>query len=135
MTTSGWRRQTVDGGSGTVLALALIVVVLLGAGTIAAVGAAIVARHRAAAAADAAALTGARALAVGTADPCASAGAAAGALGARLVQCRTVGADVDVVVEAAAPPWLRWAGAARLNARAGPAGTYSEKPGRPAAAS
>src|SRR4051794_24253789 len=110
-----------DEGAGTVIALALIVSLMMAAAALAATGTAIVVRHRAAVAADAAALTGARALAAGHADPCLAARAAATTLGVRLVQCRAVGADVDVVVEAAPPRWMGWAGAARLNARAGPA--------------
>jgi secretion/DNA translocation related TadE-like protein len=131
----GDRGRSADGGSGTVLALTLIAAVVLTAAALAATGAAMVVRHRAAAAADAVALTAAHALAAGHGDPCGAARVAATALRTRLVRCRSIGVDVDVVVEAAAPAWLHWSGAARVNARAGPADTYPPKWGRPARAS
>lgn len=113
-------------GSGTVLALALVCVVLLAAMVVAGIGTAVVVRHRAAAAADAAALAAATTALAGATNACELAQHAARAGGSTLQQCRLTGPIADVRVVVAVPRWLRWAGAAvlagaTLNARAGPA--------------
>ncbi|MCR2051335.1 flp pilus-assembly TadE/G-like family protein [Actinomyces bowdenii] len=113
--------STDERGSGTVMALAVIAVVLslgLGAtGLIQAQGAS----GRARSAADLAALAGATALSsvISPGDPCATAGRVAQANGARLTSCRISGEDVsvDVVVPVSVLGLARQAGA---SARAGP---------------
>jgi secretion/DNA translocation related TadE-like protein len=122
-------------GSGTVLALAGVVVLVLTALALLAVAAAVSARTRAAAAADEAALAAAWWVGAGDRAACANAARVARLDGAVLATCHLAGAVADVAVDVPAPSWLRWAGSARLNARAGPAETYQEQTGRPGAAS
>lgn len=113
--------STDERGSGTVMALAVIAVVLsLGLGAIGLIQAQ-GASGRARSAADLAALAGATALSsvISPGDPCATAGRVAQANGARLTSCRISGEDVsvDVVVPVSVLGLARQAGA---SARAGP---------------
>ncbi|MUL64792.1 helicase [Mycobacterium sp. CBMA 234] len=109
-----------DSGSATVLAVALIVV-LIGLMTgAAAVGAAVIGRHRAQSAADLAALVAAGALASGPGQACTRAAVNAEAMGGRLGQCSVQRLDVVVDVEVAVR-FGRWTlGVAHGHARAGP---------------
>lgn len=107
-----------DRGSGTVLALALVAVVLLLGGALALLAGAHGAAGRAQAAADLAALAGAGVLPrEGTSAACGVAEETAARNGARMVRCEPDGADVlrvDALVAAGA-------GEATRSARAGPA--------------
>ena len=106
-------------GSATLLALALVgVLVLVGAAL--GVVAAMVHAHRAAqSAADLSALGAAGAQARGR-DPCAEAAALAGANGATLDGCTVEGSDVRVQVTVAGPHWLGQHHDLSAQARAGP---------------
>jgi secretion/DNA translocation related TadE-like protein len=121
-------------GAATVFVLAIIGVVLA-AGVIAAMAAAaVLTRHRAAVAADAAALAAASTVVAGASSACGTAARVAGENGARLASCAVGGSTVEVSVAVRPPGCLAWLdrvgrlGEARLNARAGPAETYGEKP-------
>jgi secretion/DNA translocation related TadE-like protein len=114
-------RPTGDDGMGTVLAMALITIVLMAAAGVAALGTARVVRHRAAVSADGAALAAATAAVAGETRACALAARAAGIVGARVIACRLTGEIADVQVELRPPSWLPFVGAARVSARAGPA--------------
>jgi secretion/DNA translocation related TadE-like protein len=116
-------------GSATVLVLALVALICAAVVVCSAAGTLTVVRRTAAAAADAAALAGARAAVTGTTgQACAAAGTAAVLGHARLARCQVMSGVVTVTVVVMPPRWLSWAGAARLNARAGPAETNREKP-------
>lgn len=111
-----------DLGSGTIFALVLVAVlatIVLGS---AAVGGSVVARHRAMAAADLAALAAADALARADPEPCAKAEQIALVHGVDLVDCRTSGLVVDVVVGAPVRGVLGFGLVAEMCARAGPGG-------------
>jgi secretion/DNA translocation related TadE-like protein len=107
-------------GSATLMALALMgVLVLVGAAL--GVVAAMVHAHRVAqSAADLSALAGAEAQARGR-DPCARAAALATANGATLDGCTVQGRDVRVQVTVAGPHWLGQHHDLSAQARAGPA--------------
>jgi secretion/DNA translocation related TadE-like protein len=118
-----------DGGSGTVLALCLVVVAVLLAGTATTLGHAVLARHQAETAADLGALAAATALldplsgnGPGTASACRRAERVVGANGARLLACREH-PDASVTVQTAVDVsgLLASAGPATATARAGPA--------------
>lgn len=121
MTTSARR----EGGSGTVLTVAAIgVLLILTAGSLQ-IGAAATAAHRARTAADLSALAGATALQQSTGSPCARVAEVAGRNGARLLAC-TVGAAESVSVRVATTVPTHWPGVphqAVASARAGPADT------------
>jgi len=110
------RRRSGDGGSGVVLVLGLVAVVLGIAMLVSGWGAATVARHRAEAAADLAAL----AAATPDLPDCARAADVAARSGAALVSCTVRGdGSVFVAVTVALPGWLdRLAGGRRPVARA-----------------
>lgn len=115
--------MTDERGSGTVLVVAAIglVVVLSLAGI--QLGAAAGAAHRARSAADLSALGGAAALQQGAGDPCAGALELAARNGARLVAC-AVGPAESVLVRVSADVRGAWPGVPRsasASARAGPA--------------
>jgi secretion/DNA translocation related TadE-like protein len=117
----------------TVVACALCALLLAAGAGATAVAEAVVVRDRAAVAADTAALAAAVAAVSGGADACAAAARVAVADGAAVSTCRVHGSVADVTARAAPPPWLGWAGAATLHARAGPAdvttdGTKSDEP-------
>jgi secretion/DNA translocation related TadE-like protein len=119
-------RTSRDGGSGSVLLVAIVAVLAAVGAGLGLLGQAAVARHRAEAAADLAALAAADAL-LGRAagEPCRRASRAAAANQARVTDCRPgPGSDVVVSVEVDAGGGLRRLGAglgtARASARAGP---------------
>lgn len=85
-----------DRGSATVLAVAMVAVLLCVTGAGAYLGSAVVARHRAQAAADLASLAAAARLPSGLAAACARATLVARAMRVEHAQCRVV--DLDVVV-------------------------------------
>lgn len=109
-----------DRGASSLLAVAMIGVLLL-LGSALGVVAALVGAHRTAqAAADLAALAGADALSA-TRDPCAAAGAVAVANTASLASCDVDGRDVRVRVVVEGPRWLGQTADLEAEARAGPA--------------
>lgn len=101
----------------TVLAVAMVAVLLCVTGAGAYLGSAVVARHRAQAAADLASLAAAARLPSGLAAACARATLVARAMRVEHAQCRVVDLDVVVTVEVA----VAFAGVATATARAGPA--------------
>lgn len=111
-----------DGGVATIIAVAMIAVLLALTAGGAAVGSAVVARHRAQAAADLSALAGAQHALYGVTPACAEAGAVARRMGAVVAGCTVE--DLDVVVAVSVPVMLGRFGArpARAAARAGPIG-------------
>ena len=120
--------RSPDDGAGSILAVAAMAVVLLAGALGTAVVEAVQVRHLAAGAADAAALAAAAQATQGAATACASAALVARTDGARLERCDLSGDVATVTVSAAPPALFAWQGVARLNARAGPAETYREKP-------
>lgn len=121
-------RPCPDRGSGTVLVLALVLVVVTLAGTADLLGRAVLARHRAEAAADLAALAGAAVLTdpfgagASGQGPCSRAARVSGLNAARMTRCVS-GADSSVEVEVGVdlPGVLAPMGPARARSRAGPA--------------
>jgi secretion/DNA translocation related TadE-like protein len=107
-------------GSATVLAAAMLVVLVAVAMGGVTLGSAVIARHRAQAAADLAALAAAGRLALGGDAACASAAPIAQRMGGTIASC--VIEDLDVVVSVNVAAELgRWGlGTARAAARAGP---------------
>jgi secretion/DNA translocation related TadE-like protein len=106
-------------GSATVVAVAMVAVLLCVTGAGAYVGSVLTARHRAQAAADLAALAAAQRLPAGPAAACAQAAAVARAMRVGDAHCGVDG--LDVVVTVAVP--VAFAGVARAAARAGPVDT------------
>ena len=115
---SSWDRR--DRGSATLLAVAMVALVLAVFGGAVVVGTAVIARHRAQAAADLAALAAAGRLAAGQETACGWAASLANAMNASVADC--VVHDLDVIVTVDVPVSLtRWGiGTARAAARAGP---------------
>lgn len=112
------RRPSGDEGSGTVLLLGLVCVVVLMAALLGVVASAQAARGRAQAAADLAALAGAsRLLPLGGGDPCGIAAQTVSHNGGRLVGCDDEGSGV-LHVRVVVPTRI---GVATAQARAGPA--------------
>lgn len=110
-------------GSGTVLAVAAIGVLLALTLTGLQLGAAATAAHRARSAADLAALAGASAIQHGGADACATSSAVASRNGAQTLGC-SLGAGESVSVRVSTPVAIQWPGIpdrAVASARAGPA--------------
>jgi secretion/DNA translocation related TadE-like protein len=103
----------------TVVAAAMVVVLLTVTGGVAHLGAAVVARHRAQAAADLAALAAAARVPAGAETACAQADAVARAMRAGPTRCVVDDLDVVITVEVSTAGG-RW-GPARAVARAGPA--------------
>ncbi len=91
-------------GAATVLAVALVGLLVMVGAALSVVGAMFAAHRTAQAAADLAALAGASAF-QRTGEPCAAAGATAQANGALLDDCVVEGADVRVVVVVRGPRW------------------------------
>jgi secretion/DNA translocation related TadE-like protein len=106
-----------DRGSATVVAAAMVAVLLCITGAGAYLGSVVVARHRAQAAADLAALAAAARLPSGVTAACARATAVAHAMRVDDAQCDVDGLDVVVTARVV----VAFAGAARAVARAGPA--------------
>ncbi|MBB5787599.1 Rv3654c family TadE-like protein [Jiangella mangrovi] len=113
-------RRCGERGAGTVLVLAVVLVVMVAVQAVAVLAAGQTARHRAAAAADLAALAAAQRLASGAVDPCADAGRIAQANGADLRDCVVDGAEVEVQVRVETQSALPWLPAQDRRARAGP---------------
>ncbi|MET0456072.1 MAG: Rv3654c family TadE-like protein [Mycobacterium sp.] len=108
-------------GSASIVAAAMLTVLVMMTAVGAAVGSALVARHRAQAAADLAALAAAGSVAAGRQTACDSASSVAEAMKATVAECTLE--DLDVVVAVDVPISLgRWGiQVARGAARAGPA--------------
>jgi secretion/DNA translocation related TadE-like protein len=119
-----WRRSSRDeAGSASLLAVAMIaVLVAVTAGGVY-LGSAVVARHRAQAAADLAALAAAVRLAEGSAVACERAAAVARAMRAVVADCVVDDLDVVVTVEVGVSLGRIALAPARAAARAGPVGT------------
>ena len=107
-----------EAGSGTLLAVAVIPLLVLAGTVVIGLGQVAVARHRADTAADAAALAGASTLLAGDGDPCAVATRLVVAHGARLASCRVVGDVVQVSCTVALPAaYTLWVTLPRRHAR------------------
>ncbi|WP_369816649.1 Rv3654c family TadE-like protein [Mycobacterium sp. E740] len=109
-----------DDGSASVLAAAMVAVVLMICVGVGCLGVAVAARHRAQAAADLGALAAAHRLASGADAACAAAAVVAAQMRTAIVRCDV--ADLDVVVAVDVPVTIgRFGlGPARAQARAGP---------------
>lgn len=115
--------QRRERGSGTVLTVAAIGVLLILATAGLQLGAAATAAHRARSAADLSALAGATALQEGRGSPCARAATVAGRNQARIIEC-SLGVGESVLVRVSTTVSTRWPGVpdeATASARAGPA--------------
>ncbi|KRD45675.1 hypothetical protein ASE38_08830 [Cellulomonas sp. Root930] len=122
MSAAARARRGGDRGSGTVLLLALVAVLLVVAGLLGLLAAAQLARGRAQTAADLGALAGAaQLLAAGSGDPCAVAAQTVRRNGGTLAACSDDGQGV-LTVRVAVPTAI---GAASAWARAGPASARS----------
>ena len=110
-----------DRGSATLVAVAMVAVLLSVTGAGAYVGSAVVARHRAQAAADLAALAAAAGLPSGATAACARAAAVAHAMRVDDTRCETDGLDVVVTVRVGFAAPSVFGGTAMAAARAGPA--------------
>jgi secretion/DNA translocation related TadE-like protein len=121
----GRRREQ---GAGSVLAIATIAVVMAAGAVGTAIAQAVAVRQVAAVAADASALAAAARARLGAVTACGSAAQVARADRTRLERCELSGDFVTVTVSAPPPALFAWLGATRLNALAGPAETYQEKP-------
>ena len=103
----------------TVLAVAMLGMLLLVAAAIATGEALVVAHRRAQSAADLAALAGAHAVQQ-TRDPCTAAAAIAAANGAQLSACAVDGYEVTITTTVSGPRWLGASGELAARAKAGP---------------
>jgi secretion/DNA translocation related TadE-like protein len=108
-----------QGGAASLLAVALLSVLLLVGAALGVVAGMVWAHRSAQAAADLAALAGAAGLQQGG-DACGAAGRIAGANHARLISCRVQGEDVSVEVTVTGPRWLGQDQDLSARARAGP---------------
>ena len=113
-------RRRPQRGSATLLALAMVGVLILVGAALGVVAAMVHAHRVAQSAADLVALAGAEAQARGR-DPCVRAAALASANGATLDSCSVAGRDVRVQVTVAGPHWLGQHHDLSAQARAGPA--------------
>ncbi|TQK29218.1 Rv3654c family TadE-like protein [Arthrobacter sp. SLBN-53] len=116
-----------DGGSATLIASALMVVLLTLTVGVLVLGSAVVARHRAQSGADLAALAGAASVPSGRQSACAAAQAVAESNHVAVVECIVDGLDVAVSVTATTMLPSR---SARAEARAGPADSVLSPSGR-----
>lgn len=107
-------------GSATVVAVAMLALLMSIALGVMVFGTAVVARHRAQAAADLAALAAAGRLASGSAAACAAASSVAGAMRSTITTCRVEQLDVVVGVDVRVELGRWGVGSARAQARAGP---------------
>ncbi|MCP2164634.1 Rv3654c family TadE-like protein [Goodfellowiella coeruleoviolacea] len=114
------RRGDPDRGSASVLAVAVIAVLLGLAALGVAVATAVTTRHRAASAADLAALAGAAHVLAGRQEACQRADWVARRMRVELTGCVVVGRDVLVAVAARPPEPLALLGTTNARARAGP---------------
>ncbi len=108
-----------EDGSATIVAAALIGLLVTVGAALGVVSALFVAHRTAQAAADLSALAGARTLAEGG-DGCAAADRIALANRARLVDCSVAGREMTVGIVVEGPRWLGQAGDLSAQARAGP---------------
>jgi secretion/DNA translocation related TadE-like protein len=109
-----------DRGSATLLAVAMMALILAVVGAAMVVGAAVIARHRAQSAADLAALAAAGRLAQGQSTACEWAVSVADRMNARVTACAVESLDVVVTVDVDAALGRWGMGTARAVARAGP---------------
>ena len=116
-----------DGGSATLIATALMVVLLTTTVGVLVLGSVVVARHRAQSGADLAALAGAASVPAGRQSVCAAAQSVAESNRVTVVECTQDGLDVAISVTAATVLPGR---SARAEARAGPAGGGVSSSGR-----
>ncbi|WP_327161379.1 Rv3654c family TadE-like protein [Mycolicibacterium wolinskyi] len=116
-------RACDDRGSASLLAVALIAILLAFTTGAAYLGAAVIARHRAQAAADLAALAAAGAVAGGPEAACARASQIASAMRTTVAACRVDGLDVVLDVQVRVSLGRFGTGSARAVARAGPVET------------
>ena len=115
------RERRSEAGSASVVAAAMVAVLLTVTGGGFVLGAAVIARHRAQAVADLAALAGAARVPAGPDAACLAAHRLARQmLRTDGIDCAVAELDVVVTVTVALPG--RWVGPARATARAGPAG-------------
>ncbi|WP_197514881.1 Rv3654c family TadE-like protein [Mycobacterium sp. 852013-50091_SCH5140682] len=114
-----------DAGSASVLAAAMIGVLVTFTAAGASLGAAVIARHRAQAAADLGALAAAGALIAGPDAACRQAATVASAMRTTVAQCRVDGLDVVLTVHAEVRLGRWGIGPATAAARAGPSETAS----------
>jgi secretion/DNA translocation related TadE-like protein len=112
-------------GSASLVAVAMMVVLLAVTIGGVCVGSAVIARHRAQAAADLAALAGAGQLADGTAAACTRAAAVALGMNVDVTECVVEDLDVVVTVDATVAFGHLGTDRARATARAGPVGPNS----------
>jgi secretion/DNA translocation related TadE-like protein len=112
-------RKRGDRGAVTVLALAVLAMLILLTAGFGVAEAIVVAHRRAQAAADLAALAAAQAIQRAR-DPCGEASTVAAGNGAALDQCRIDGEDVLVTARVPGPRWLGAHGDLSAQARAGP---------------
>lgn len=122
-------RRVRDTGSGTVLALAVLMVAWLFAAAALGAGQAAALRHHAGSAADLAALAAASRLLDGAGPACAEAGRVAITYRATLASCVVSASTVDVEVTVRARGRLAFLSALTSRARAGPAGLVPSPPG------
>lgn len=109
-----------DRGAATLLAVAMMAVILAVVGAAMVVGSAVIARHRAQSAADLAALAAAGRLAEGQSAACEWAVSVADRVNARVTACAVESLDVVVTVDVGAALGRWGLGTARAVARAGP---------------
>ena len=114
-------------GSGTLLAIGVGAVLIVGGLVGTALATVIAATHRADAAADLAALSAARLLVEGEEEACAKARAVAKANAAELETCQTANLTVEIVVRARTGRLLGTSITVRGRARAGPSGFRQEE--------
>lgn len=113
-------RDRRDRGSATLLAVAMVALILAVCGGAVVVGTAVIARHRAQSAADLAALAAAGRLTAGQETACGWAASLADSMHASVVGCGVEDLDVIVTVDVSVS-LSRWGiGTARAAARAGP---------------
>jgi len=117
-----------DAGSGTVMALAVLMVAWVFAALALALGQVAALRHHAGSAADLAALAAASRMLEGPAAACDEAAQVAGSYQATLVRCVVTDATVDVAVSVRARGRLAALGAMSAHARAGPVGVSRDAP-------
>jgi secretion/DNA translocation related TadE-like protein len=111
-----------DSGSASLVAVAMVAVLLALTTACVCVGSAVIARHRAQSAADLAALAAAGRLSEGADAACTYASAVARAVQADITRCVVEELDVVVAVEVRVDLGRFGLGPARATARAGPAG-------------
>ncbi|MGZ5377793.1 MAG: Rv3654c family TadE-like protein [Mycobacterium sp.] len=111
---------SAEAGSATLVAVAMMAVLVTITAACVYLGSAVVARHRAQAAADLAALAAAGDLARGAQAACAHAVAVAEAMRTAIADCSVAGLDVVVTVDVSVALGRLGIGTARAVARAGP---------------